>query len=245
MTTTALDIITDALRMLGVYAPGETLSDADAEQGLITLNDMMDSWSNESLACIAVLEQHYTLVPGTAAYTIGSGGTINQTRPLKIIKDPGTAYVQDANGNNYPMEVVERDRWNMIGNRSQVNSNFPTVLFYDPEFPLGILNFFPVPNSGYTAYWDSLLQLSEFSNLQSTLSLPPGYKMAIQSNLALELKPYFLDPAAQLDPLLVRKASDSKGNIKRTNIREVIAVYDTELVSRASPTYNVFRDSGY
>ena len=54
---TAQDMINEALKLIAVYAPGETPTDADIEQGLTCLNDMLDSWSNESLATYAVLEQ--------------------------------------------------------------------------------------------------------------------------------------------------------------------------------------------
>jgi hypothetical protein len=42
------------------------------------------------------------------------------------------------------MEVVPRDKWNQIGNRSStITSQIPSVLFYDPQFPLGVINVFP------------------------------------------------------------------------------------------------------
>lgn len=240
---TALDIITDALQKLGVYAPGDTITDADAERGLITLNDMLDSWSNESLTTFATLEQSAPLIVGQSAYTIGTGGNFNMTRPIRIIEGPGAAYIQDPNGNNYSLDVVPRDVWNLIGNRSNtVTANVPNTLFFDSQFPLAIMNFYPFPNSGgYTAFWDSYLQLTDFANLTSVASLPPGYNLALKSNLAVALKMYFRD--AQLDPDIKEEARISKGNIKRSNIRMVEAVYDPELVSHATGTYNVYTDS--
>lgn len=242
MTTTARDLITDALLMLGVYDTASPLTDADAEYGLRKLNQLMDMWSNMSLACYAVLEQSAPLVAGQAAYTIGPGGNFNMVRPLSILTDPGTAYVQDANGNNYPMSVVPRDKWNLYSNRSAIiTSNFPNVLFYDPQFPLGVINITPYPNMAYTMFWDSYAQLSEFATLQTALSLPPGYELAIVSNLAVLLKPAFLD--GPIDPIIPVTASESLGTIKRMNTRELVAVYDSEIVSRAQVSYNPYTDS--
>lgn len=239
----ALDIITDALLMLQVYAPGEVLTDADAEQGLSVLNDMLDSWSNEDLMTYAIFEQEYQMVPGQSQITIGPGGNINTVRPLRLIDGPGAAYIQDLTPgqNNYPVNVVPRDVWNMIGSRT-VNSNVPDTLFYDPQYPLGIINLFPVPNLAWNLFFDSYQQLTEFANLYSELTLPVGYKKALQDCLAVELKPYF--KTGPLDPMILAKASNSKGNIKRTNLREVIAVYDTEIVSRAAGSYNIYSDRG-
>lgn len=236
--TTALDMITDALFQLRVYAPGEPLTAADSALGLKALNDMLDSWSNETLSCYAILEQSLVMQPGIAAYTAGAGGDL-AVRPLKIIDGPGAAYLQDTNQNNYPVNVVPRDVWNLIGTR-QVNSNVPDTLFYDPQFPRGIINVFPVPNINWTLFFDSYLQLNEFTTLFTEVSLPPGYVEAIQTNLAVKLKRYYKN--AQLDPDLLMAAREAKGNIKRTNIRENIAVYDGELIARAEGSYNIYTD---
>lgn len=246
--STALDIITDALISDGIYAPGEALSAADSAQGLTCLNDMVDSWSNESLITYAKAEQSVVLTPGKYQYTIGTTGSpdINATRPLRILDGYGTCYILDTNANRYPVTVMQQDQWNLIGNIAQVNSNIPSRLFYDPQFPLGVINLFPVPNIGWTLYFDSWLQLTEFATLTTAVSLPPGYLRALKRNLAVELWPYFKGWNTNPPAALLKAAMQSLGNIKRTNIKEVVAVYDGEIISRATPTYNIYRDrAGY
>lgn len=238
---TALDLITDALEMLMVYAPGETVSGADSSRMLSILNDMLDQWSNWTLACFAILEQSLVLVPGQQQYTVGPGGFVDGQRPLKILDGPGTAYVQDSNGNNYGVTVVPRDQWNLYGNRSElITSDFPDTLFYDPQFPLGIINLMPVPTIAYTLFFDSYSQLGNLPLLSTSISLPPGYKRAITTNLAKTAKPYF--KTAQIDPLIMLEAAETLGNIKRTNMRPNVAVMEPELVSKAQISYNPFTD---
>lgn len=244
MAVTASDIIQDALQMLGIYGVGVTPDSADMQLGLNCLNDMMDSWSNEALTCYTILEQSAPLVPGQQSYTIGTSGGANFpiTRPIRILEDPGTAYVQDANGNNYPMDVVPRDKWNLYSNRSAlITSDFPTILFYDPQYPLGVINVAPFPTIAYMMFWDSYLQLTDFTNISGTVSLPPGYVLAMKTNLAIALQPYFSE--SQLSPIIVARALESKGNIKRSNIRENVALYDNEIVSRANVSYSPYTDS--
>lgn len=240
--TTALDIITDAYGLLGVYGIGDSITSQDAQLGLRTLNDMLDSWSNESLTTFAILEQSFALQPGVQSYTIGPGGTINQVRPIRILEGPGTAYVQDQNGNNYPVEVVPKDKWNMYSNRSAlITSDFPSILYYDNQFPLGIINVAPFPTIAYTMFFDSYLQLVDEASLTQAITLPPGYGKALKFNLAVDLKPYFSD--AQLDPDVIKQAMEAKGNVKRSNQRQVVALYDDEIVSRANVSYNPYTDS--
>lgn len=238
--TTARDIIQEAFEQNGTYAPGETMNAADAARGLSILNQMMDSWSNESLTCYAIKEQTVTLVPGQYAYTIGTGGDVNDTRPLSLITTAGSAYILDPYGNQYPVEVITQERWNQRGSRN-TNSNFPDVLFYDPQFPLGILNFDPIPNIGYVAHFDSYLQLTDFSDLTTPLVLPPGYQLAIRSNLTIALHTFY--PNGQLDPGVMMEAAVSKANVKRTNIRLNVASYDPEIVSRSKGRYSIYTDS--
>lgn len=238
---TAMDIIQDMLELTQVYAPGETVSDADAERCLSVLNDMLDVWSNLTLSCFTILEQSFSLVAGQQQYTVGPGGQINGTRPIKILDGPGTAYVQDFNGNNYGVSVVPRDQWNLYGNRSElITSDFPDTLFYDPQYPLGVINVMPVPTINYTLFFDSYSQLADLPTLASTLSLPPGYKRAITTNLALSAKPYF--KTAQIDPLIMAEALKTHGDIKRSNMRPNVAVMEPELVSKAQISYNPYTD---
>ena len=239
---TAGNLIVEALHQIAVYAHNETPTDSDMEQGLTILNDMLDSWSNESLTCYAILEQTGTLIAGVSSYTIGPGGAFNMTRPLRLIEGPGAAYSQDVNGNNYYINVVPRNEWNLIGNRTSVmNSNFVFTMFYDPQFPLGVINVYPQPNQGAQMFWDSYLQLTDFTTIYQAVNLPPGYKKAIQDSLALMFWPYW--KTGEPSQRIVGGAAISKGNIKRTNIRTVRAFFDPEIVSDAAGTYNVYTDS--
>lgn len=238
---TAADVILDALQMLGVYGAGDTVSAADQAIGLSVLNDMLDVWSNESLASFCILEQSVSLITGQQSYTIGTGGNINATRPLKILEDPGTCFVRDQNGNDYPVAVVPRDEWNLIVDKT-VSSNIPDVLFYDPQFPLGVINLWGVPNiGGYTLFFDSYQQLGGFPTAATTFSFPPGYKRAVGTNLAVSLKPYFAD--GQLDPLILKEAAETKGSIKRTNRREIFAQYDAYITASGNGQYDIYNDS--
>lgn len=241
--TSALDLITDALEWIGSYAPGETISDPDAERCLSKLNDMLDQWSNESLSCYAYSQQSGTLIPGQQAYTIGTSGGANFpiTRPLKLMSGPGAAYTIDTNGNKYQMSVVTIEEWQLIANSTNLSqSNFPDTLFYDPQFPLGILNFNPYPNIGYVAHWTSLLQLTDFTSLASVVTLPPGYKDALQTNLAIKIWPYFKE--GMPDAWRVQEAKDAKGTVKRTNMRPTPATYDAALLSRSGNVYSIYID---
>lgn len=240
--TTCVDIITRAFGALGVYGTNDALTDADAQTARAILNDMLDSWSNESLTLFATQLISFPLVPGQQSYTIGTGGQVNTTRPLRLFDTPGAAYIQDGNGNNFPVRIVTFDQWGLIGNRSAavVTSNFPDTLFYDPQFPLGVLNFNPTPSAPYTVFLNAYLQLTDFANLAQNVVLPPGYAKMLWSNLAIDLKPFFAD--GKISEEIVKAASDSKAAVKRTNTRKLVSRFDGAIVSRAGGSYNIYTD---
>jgi hypothetical protein len=87
MSTTANDIITGALRFINQYAPGESLSSADAQDALETLNDLLESWSTDQASVFAAAENLFTYTPGQYEYTIGNydagefAGTVTNGSP--------------------------------------------------------------------------------------------------------------------------------------------------------------------
>lgn len=239
--TTALDMIQDSFELLGVYGPGDTISDADIERARSVLSDMLDVWSNESLTCYRIVTQTFTLVVGQSTYTVGPNGQIDGIRPLRVIESPGGAYLLDTNNNRYLMTVLDELSWN-LQTTAVANSDLPDLLWYDPQFPLGVINVWPTPAMSYTCSFLSYQQLGDPGALSAPFNLPPGYKRAITTNLAVSMKPYWT--SAQLDPDVREEARITKGIVKRTNMRTQVAVYDPELVARGQSGYNIWSDRG-
>ena len=180
------------------------------------------------------------MVAGQQQYTIGTGGNINSTRPYDVI----SAYIRDNNSNDYPMQIFNQDQWDKIGLKT-ITSQIPDTLFYDSQYPLGIINIFPIPLVNYTVYFNSTTDQVDFTSLTQSLSLPVGYERAFVLNLALDMMsagfPCLLvgDGLAQLRA----NAAEAKGNIKRANIKEVVAEFDSSIVSKSNATYNIYSDS--
>ncbi len=87
MATTANDIILGALKFINVYAPGESLDSADADDALVTLNDLLDSMSTDDSAVYASSEDVFTFTANQYRYTIGNydagefAGTVTNGSP--------------------------------------------------------------------------------------------------------------------------------------------------------------------
>jgi hypothetical protein len=87
MTTTANDLILGALKFINVYAPGESLDSADADDAMTTLNDLLESWSTTPGAVFKSVENILTFTPGQYQYSVGNydagqfAGTVTSASP--------------------------------------------------------------------------------------------------------------------------------------------------------------------
>jgi len=245
VSVAASDIITRSMRLLQALGGTEVPKADEANDALTALNALLDSWSLEGLMTYETLERSFPLIVAKNSYTIGVSGSpdLNTTRPQDITQ----AYVQDTNGNNFPMRIIPMDKWNLIGNRStSITSQIPDTLFYDPQFPNGVINIFPTPLIGYTLFYDSALNQVTFAALTTLLSMPPGYERAFVYNLAVEISSMFGIPIPAAQPgqkNVAQLAAESLANVKRANIKEVISEYDGSIISKSYATYNIFRDS--
>jgi hypothetical protein len=214
--STAQDIITDAYGKLGVYAPGETLDDADAAQGLLTLNNMIDQWSGDSLYVYQLTNPNVSLVNGVASYSIGLGGVFNVARPLRVVTGPGSGSVTSG-GTTTALNVVSRLEWNQIYNAGPPGpgAGVPNTMFYDQMYPLGNLNFAPTPNGSAVAAFSAWSGLTNFATLNTNAVLAPGADEALKTNLAVMLKAYFLDGV--VTPDLLAAAQQTKTTLQYTN----------------------------
>lgn len=203
--TTALEIINGAARLIGVTRKGEALDADEAADGLVSLNDMLSSWSNHSLNVYARTLESLTLATSALSYTIGSGATLNTTRPVKIV----SGVIRSGNI-DYDLEFVSETQFESIGLKS--TSGGPSCYAtYDNGYPTGTLRFYPMPTAGDVLRLLSEKPLTEFATLATTVDLPPGTKRALRFNLAIEMaSEYGKDPR----PAVVKGAMDSLGSIR-------------------------------
>jgi hypothetical protein len=215
MATTVRDIVTDALQEISVLAAGEVASDADAGLGLKSLNALMDQWAAERLQIHSIIRTEWTIVSGTAEYSVGSGGDVNIARPVWI-EHVNFIDTEPSDNIEFQLSPLTDDAWSRVPIKD-LEAPFPTSWYYDPTYPTGTLTFWPVPtdaNLKGVIYVPTAV--TEFASLATAVALPPGYRRMLIKNLAVDLAaPFERDPS----PTLVQEAADSKAVVKRSNKR--------------------------
>lgn len=184
---TALDIIGDSMKLLGVLQAGETPSAIDANDALFRLNTLLDAWNAERLSCFCDQTASLPYVAGQQIYTVGVGGDFNVGRPTELIR----AWARDPSGQDIQQYLLIEQEWDAIALKNTPGT-FPVAVWYDPQYPLGQLNCYPNPSdTTYTQFLRFKSALAAFPTLATVASLPPGYQDALIKNLAVDAFPYW------------------------------------------------------
>jgi len=202
---TVTELIKSALRKVGAIASGETPTNDEMQEALLSLRIMFRQWSGKSLMLFKRDIVTVTL-DGSQSYTIGSGATIDTTRPVKI----SSAYV-NYNGIDLPVSIIDADRFSKFSEKTE-GSIPPAFLWYNPGYSQGTIYVNPIGSGTLTLY--VLVPLADTTTLTEDVVLPGEYDSAIVWNLACELGPeYGKEPT----PYMLAKAEIAKDDIISLN----------------------------
>ena len=215
MITTPAQLISLALLDAGIIGQGQTASGEDITNGFTRLNMMMAQWNRKRWIVFCLTSTMITST-GAQSYTVGLGGNFNIPRPdkiedgnyLRILSSAATQLT------DYPLVLVQsKEDYSRIVIKQM--GTFPQVVYYDPQFPLGQVYFWPVPQA--TTYGLSIMTktpLQTFGTLVDVVNLPDEYQAAIYYNLVVRFRAAYRLPP---DPIFVALAKDSLNVIRNSN----------------------------
>lgn len=230
---TVKDLISRSLRLLNVMESGDALESSEMKDAFDVLNMMISDWNNERLMLYGWMNGVYDITAGQEYYTIGVNQDIDVVRPKKIVK----AFTRVGSGvdqTDYPIEIITNLRFQELTSKNVQNA-YPQYLYYNSEFPFGKIYLWGVPAVNTKLGLTQYSQLLQFDNPAQEISLPDGYPSCICYNLAVEMAPEFGKP---IDPIIVKKAVDTKMNIKRMNTEPLMMDTDPALMPRYG-TFNI------
>lgn len=237
--TTALDIITLALKDAGTLGVGQSPLQEDFNDALKTLNGMLAQWQKQRWLVYHLVELTKTAT-GAQTYTVGPGGDFSIVyRPDQIAYAFARQLVPASpNQVDFPVRMLEsREDYARIALKTL--TPMPQVAWYDADYPLGKVYFWPVPSTAYEMHIGVKAALQSFANLNDVVNLPPEYEDCIRWNLGARLRPmYQLDP----DPTITALALQSLAVVRAANAQIPLARMPWGLRNRNR--YNVYTD-GY
>lgn len=231
--STAGEIIEGALRLIGVLAEGESPSAETADDALVAMNQMIDSWSTERLATFSTQDQTFTWPASTISRTLGPSGDFVGNRP--VLLDDSTYFLDTGTNVSYGIKIINQQQYDGIAVKT-VTSTYPQVIWLNMDYPDIEMFVYPVPTKALEWHFISVTELTQPATLATTLSFPPGYLRAFRYNLACELAPEF---GVLPSPQVARIAMTAKRDIKRINNPEDIMSMPYSIVGTRQ-RYNIF-----
>lgn len=224
---TGNDLITSTLRLIGAISAEETPSAAEANDALAVLNQLIDQWNAERMMIFTITINEFPLTVGQQVYTLGPGGNFNMPRPAKIPRMSIVSLLNPAQPLELPIEMLTEQQWQEEIPVKLIQSTLPLQCYDDGAFPFRNLNFRYIPTIPVNVRIYAWQALSQFVDLVTDYTFPPGYIKAIRYNLALDLAPEYERP---LNPEITAQAATSKGIIKSMNTVIVDLKCDTALI---------------
>ncbi len=216
------------LQELGVGAAGEPIEPEDLASAQTRFNMVIDSWKAQRLMIHKVLRELFAVTSNTVSYTIGPSGVWNTpTMPLAIVR---AGFVNTAVNPSTPLEtpmhVYTDEEWASIGLKS-MTSTISWGVWYRTDFttnagtpPSGTGTVFIYPictmNARVALYLPVPIDevADDETGLLTTIVVPPGYRKAIVTSIAMECADLFeIDPS----PRLVSKWTLAMKVVKRSN----------------------------
>jgi len=182
----ALTYISRAMRNIGALDTGEVPSADEAADFLVTLNGMIDAWRADRLFAFSIVIEEFPLIAGQQVYTMGPGGNFNTARPVKIDRVSIVWLSNPQQPLELPIPYLTDRDWQNVPVKN-IQTSLPTMVYDDGNFPLRNLSYWGIPSQLVNTRIYSWQQLLAFPDLQTDITMPPGYQEAVQYSLAERL----------------------------------------------------------
>ena len=211
-------LLTNALIDAGIVGIDESIEPAILNRAFTQVNWLLAQWARKRWLVYRI--QDYSFVSnGSLNYPVGNIGAsvvgINMNpRPdrleyafLRFLQGGGTPV-------DYPLDIIQSHE-----DYARITvKNVGTLawkIFYDPEWPIGKLYPWPVPQTGlYEIHCGFKVVLPRFSSIQQPISFPPEYESALNWCLARRLRASYQMPA---NPEITSLARDALNTIRLAN----------------------------
>jgi hypothetical protein len=213
-TLLVTEFLTTALRMIGVYASGETPRAVDSVAAMAALNRLIALWNTDRLFIYTVKQSIHNFTANQQSYQMGPGGADFPLIPRPIKIQNWNLILTSVTPNlRLPGNLLNDDQW---ASKKLLNlaTAIPTDLYNDGGYPYSTLYFWPKPALAYQFELYTWQRLEQVADLFDALILPPGYEEALLFNLAIRLALEFQRP---IDPNLREQAREAKMMIQSLN----------------------------
>lgn len=237
---------------MGIFAPGQSVPNADMLDAFARLNAMVSGWAQQPLTIPAISIEDFNLVADKGGlddpYLIGTGATGDNFDTPKPPNQSSIGAASILQGGTdpvveIPMAILTDDSYASIQIKG-LGSVYFTGLWYDPTYAdgFGRIYLWPVPNtSADQIRLYTMRPLAQFATQTTSYQFQDGLEEALEYNLCLRLAAPYRQPV----PGEVREmAIKGLANIKRANTKLTDMAQDPASLFSTRGVYNILTDTG-
>lgn len=187
-TMTARDMVTQALREIGVLASGENPSADELGDGILRLNSLLKAWAAKGLNLWRDTEATVTVPAGSASV------------PLPGALSVGDAWILYADGRERPLALWEADQFSGIPNKTTQGD--PLAYMLTTSTAGLTLRLWPVPVADTAIRYSYGRITADVVQPSDPIDVPQMFQEAVWMTLAVRLAPTF--GKARADPQTVQ-----------------------------------------
>lgn len=197
------EVITGALRLLGVVSQGESPDSAQVSDAASALNTLVKAWEAEGLPVWAIKTQVITPVALDGVYPIGTSQQVDIPKPERIYQ---AFYTNTTSNVSIPLIPLTQQQYYALSNRADTGT--PTQYYWDDKNAYGNFNTYLVPDANFAAaHTMSIVYQAPFADFDASTDVPdfPQYWLrALKYGLADEIAMEYGFPAKERQELLLR-----------------------------------------
>lgn len=159
----------------GLLQDGDDPTSEMVADGINRLNDIINLAQTQGLKLWLQFDLAITLTAGLGLYTLGPGGVVNMTKPMRILDD---GYYVDSGGNSRPIIMMSMDEYLRLSNKTQQG---PITSFVPQKLQTQInVTFWLIPDT-FAAQGVAHLfiqqQVANFAGVTDTMNFPQEWFM--------------------------------------------------------------------
>lgn len=177
--------------------------DEDVEQIMLNkafrhANWLLAQWARKRWLVYS-LTDYVFVATGAQTYSVGAGQTVNINPRPDRLEYAFLRFLASGQPTQFPVDIPldiipSKEDYSRIAVKSI--GTIPWRVFYDPQWPLGVLFPWPVPQQGlYEIHLGFKTVLPRFTSEQQPINFPPEYEIALNWCLARRFRVAFQMPA--------------------------------------------------
>lgn len=177
-------IIQDAMEDAGLLQEGDTPNSEQFAKHTRRLLDVINTLQTEGIKLWTQTDQSVTLVSGTRDYTMKLGGSVNITRPMRVLQ----GYYLDSNSVRRPITSLSINEWLQLSTTTQEGAI--SQFFVQKQVSQLTVSFWLTPDdeaaTGTAHLWIQQ-QIANFTNLYDTIDFPMEWMIGLRWLLAADI----------------------------------------------------------